>query len=130
MVNCQFIKPIVGSENNSLPRYAYTPEAVRPYLEYARKIYANYLLDRPRRTSQSDWPKKGGPEPFDQHVWPYQFAGILGAEENELTCGSIAVVLTAPESPATKYRKRARRSGGFRFWLLPTWSRRNCFRPY
>jgi L-alanine-DL-glutamate epimerase-like enolase superfamily enzyme len=70
-------------DSERLHRYAYSPEAVRPHREYARKIYANYLLDHPRRTSQSGWPKRSEPEHFDQHVWPYQVAGILRAEEDQ-----------------------------------------------
>ncbi len=66
-----------------LQRYQYTPEAVRPHRDYARAIYANYLLDRPRRTNQGGWPKRNKPEHFDQHVWPYQVASILGAEQDQ-----------------------------------------------
>jgi L-alanine-DL-glutamate epimerase-like enolase superfamily enzyme len=64
-------------------RYRYTPEAVAPHREYARKIYNNYLLDRPRRTNQAGWPKQQRGERFDRHVWPYQVSHILGAEEKQ-----------------------------------------------
>jgi hypothetical protein len=66
-----------------LERYRYTPEAIRPHREYAREIYAHYLLDRPRRTNQSGWPKRHKPEHFDRHVWPYQLAHVLGAEQEQ-----------------------------------------------
>jgi L-alanine-DL-glutamate epimerase-like enolase superfamily enzyme len=62
-------------------RYRYTPEAVAPHRNYARQIYANYLLDRPRRTNQAGWPKRGNAERFDRHVWPYDLSHILGYEE-------------------------------------------------
>ena len=42
-----------------------------------------YLLDRPRRTNQSGWPKRDKPERFDRHAWPYDVAGILGAEGDQ-----------------------------------------------
>jgi hypothetical protein len=66
-----------------LERYRYTPEAVAKHREYAQRIYANYLLDRPRRTNQAGWPKRQRAERFDRHTWPYQVAHILGAEENQ-----------------------------------------------
>jgi len=66
-----------------LARYAYNAASVLKHREYARKIYANYLLDRPRRSSQSGWPKRQKAERFDRHTWPYQVAEILGAEENQ-----------------------------------------------
>jgi L-alanine-DL-glutamate epimerase-like enolase superfamily enzyme len=66
-----------------LERYRYTAEAVAPYREYAQKIYANYLLDRPRRLNQAGWPKRQKAERFDRHTWPYQVADILGAEEDQ-----------------------------------------------
>lgn len=66
-----------------LERYRYTPEAVAPHREHAREIYANYLLDRPRRTTLAGWPKLQPAEHFDRHAWPYQVADILGAEEGQ-----------------------------------------------
>ena len=64
-----------------LEKYRYTEEAVRPHREYAQEIYANYLLDRPRRTTQSGWPKPPGPETFHRHAYPYSLTQILQAEE-------------------------------------------------
>jgi len=66
-----------------LNKYRYSEEAVRPHREYARKLYDNYQLDRPRRTTQSGWPKKGGPEQFDRHTYPYAVSHVLGAEEKQ-----------------------------------------------
>ena len=66
-----------------LERYRYTSEAVAKHREYAKKIYANYLLDRPRRKNQAGWPKRQKAERFDRHIWPYQVADILEAEENQ-----------------------------------------------
>jgi L-alanine-DL-glutamate epimerase-like enolase superfamily enzyme len=66
-----------------LERYRYTPAAVAPHRAYAKKIYADYLLDRPRRTSQSGWPKEPGAETFSRHIYPYSLAHILGGDEAE-----------------------------------------------
>ncbi len=66
-----------------LEKYRYTPEAVAPHREHARAIYANYLLDRPRRASLSGWPKRQSAERFDRHAWPYEVASILGAEDGQ-----------------------------------------------
>lgn len=66
-----------------LKRYCYTPNAVAAYRDYAKKIYANYLLDRPRQTNQAGWPKRQKAERFARHTWPYQVAHILGAEEGQ-----------------------------------------------
>ena len=70
-------------DNERIERYRYTPESVARYRGFAQKIYANYLLDRPRRTNQSGWPKHAKPERFDRHAWPYDLAGILGAEGDQ-----------------------------------------------
>lgn len=70
-------------DNERIERYRYTPESVARYRGFAQKIYANYLLDRPRRTNQSGWPKHDKPERFDRHAWPYDLAGILGAEADQ-----------------------------------------------
>ena len=70
-------------DSERLERYRYTPEAVAPHREYARKIYENYLLDRPRRTNQSGWPKRQKAERFDRHVWPYQLSRILDTDEKQ-----------------------------------------------
>lgn len=66
-----------------LERSRFTREAVALYREYAKKIYQNYVLDRPRRTNQAGWPKRQRAERFDRHTWPYQVAHILGAEESQ-----------------------------------------------
>ncbi len=66
-----------------LEKYRYTPEAVAPHREHAREIYADYRLDRPRRTSLSGWPKSGKAERFDRHTWPYEVASILGSEDSQ-----------------------------------------------
>lgn len=66
-----------------LKRYRYVPKVVAKHREYAQKIYSNYLLDRPRRTNQSGWPKFQAAERFHHHTYPYQVAHILGTEENQ-----------------------------------------------
>ncbi|MCZ6677081.1 MAG: mandelate racemase/muconate lactonizing enzyme family protein, partial [Candidatus Poribacteria bacterium] len=66
-----------------LEKYRYTPESVAPHREYAMKLYANYRLDRPRRTTQSGWPKQAGPETFSRHIYPYSLAQILDAEADQ-----------------------------------------------
>ncbi len=66
-----------------LERYRYTEETVARYREYAHKIYANYLLDRPRRTNLAGWPKRQIAERFDRQTWPYQVAHILGIEKDQ-----------------------------------------------
>jgi L-alanine-DL-glutamate epimerase-like enolase superfamily enzyme len=68
-----------------LERYRYTPEGAAKYREYARKIFSNYLLDRPWRTNQAGWPKRQKAERFDHHTWPYQVAHILGTEADQET---------------------------------------------
>jgi hypothetical protein len=67
-----------------LERYRYTPESAAAHREYARQIRENYILDRPRRTSQSGWPKRQAVERFDRHAWPFQLSDILddGAEQD------------------------------------------------
>jgi L-alanine-DL-glutamate epimerase-like enolase superfamily enzyme len=70
-------------DKERIERYRYRPESVAKYRDFAHKIYANYLLDRPRRTNQSGWPKRDKPERFDRHAWPYDVAGILGAEGDQ-----------------------------------------------
>jgi L-alanine-DL-glutamate epimerase-like enolase superfamily enzyme len=64
-------------------KYRYSPDAVAPHRAYSRKLYDNYLLDRPRRTTQAGWPKPPGPEHFDRHTYPYSVSHILGAEEDQ-----------------------------------------------
>ena len=66
-----------------LEKYRNTPEAQAPHREYSRALYANYLLDRPRRTTQAGWPKPPGPERFDRHTYPYALAHILGGEDRQ-----------------------------------------------
>ena len=66
-----------------LERYRYTEESVAKYRAQARKIYDNYLLDLPRRVSQSGWPKHEKAERFDRHTWPYAVAHMLGAEQKQ-----------------------------------------------
>jgi hypothetical protein len=70
-------------DKERIERYRYRPESVAKYREFAHKIYANYLLDSPRRTNQSGWPKRDKPERFDRHAWPYDVGGILGAEGDQ-----------------------------------------------
>jgi len=77
-----------------LEKYRYSAEAVAPHREYAREIYANYLLDRPRRTTLSGWPKQQAEESFDRHLWPYEVASILGSEDRQ----DIDVELTGEQS--------------------------------
>ena len=77
-----------------LEQYRYAPESVKPHREYAREIYANYLLDRPRRTTLSGWPKRQAAERFDRHAWPYEIASILGAEDEQ----EIDIELTGEQS--------------------------------
>jgi len=64
-------------------KYRYTAEAVAPHREYAKKLYANYRLDRPRRTTQAGWPKAPGPERFHRQTYPYSIQQILGAREDQ-----------------------------------------------
>ena len=66
-----------------IEKYRYSAEAVAAHCEYSRKLYDNYLLDRPRRTTQAGWPKPPGPERFDRHTYPYSVAHILGAEKEQ-----------------------------------------------
>jgi hypothetical protein len=66
-----------------LARFRYTPEAVAMHHQLARKLYANYLLDRPRRKTMSGWPKRQAAERFDRHAWPYEVASIVGAEQKQ-----------------------------------------------
>ena len=77
-----------------LEMYRYSPEAVAPHREHARTIYANYMLDRPRRTTLSGWPKRQAAERFDRHTWPYEVASILGSEDDQ----DIDVGLTGEQS--------------------------------
>ncbi len=77
-----------------LEKYRYTPEAVAPHRKHASEIYANYLLDRPRRTSLSGWPKRQAAERFDRHAWPYEVASILGAEDEQ----DVDIELTGDQS--------------------------------
>ena len=66
-----------------LEKFRYTEEAVRPHREYARELYAHYHLDRPRRTTQSGWPKPPGPETFQRHAYPYSLAQVLQGERKQ-----------------------------------------------
>lgn len=66
-----------------LAKYRYTPEAVEPHRAYARRLYADYRLDRPRRTTQAGWPKPPGPERFDRQAYPYDVSNILGARQEQ-----------------------------------------------
>ncbi len=66
-----------------LEKYRYTEEAVQPHRQYARKIYDHYQLDRPRRTTQSGWPKPSGPEHFDRQTYPYAVSHILQAQDTQ-----------------------------------------------
>ena len=77
-----------------LEKYRYTPEAVAPHREHAREIYSHYLLDRPRRTTLSGWPKRLAAEQFDRHLWPYEVASILGAEDGQ----DVDIELTGEQS--------------------------------
>lgn len=70
-------------DRERLVRFRYTKEAVALHQAYAEKIYANYVLDRPRRTSQSGWPKLQIAERFDRQSYPYQLAGILGVQHKQ-----------------------------------------------
>jgi len=66
-----------------LRRFCYTPEAVAPHRDYAKTLYANYQLDRPRRTTQAGWPKSAGPERFHRQTYPYSIQQILGARDDQ-----------------------------------------------
>jgi L-alanine-DL-glutamate epimerase-like enolase superfamily enzyme len=63
-----------------LERYAYNHVAAAPYRAQSQALYANYLLDRPRTTTQAGWPKAGGPEHFDRQTYPYRIDQILNAQ--------------------------------------------------
>ena len=63
-----------------LAKYRYSPESVNPHRDYATKLRANYLLDRPRRTTQAGWPKEPGPEQVGRLTFPYSVGHILGAD--------------------------------------------------
>lgn len=64
-------------------QFRYTDAAVGPHREYAGELYASYLLDRPRRTTQAGWPKRSGAEMFQRHAYPYSLTEILGAKEDQ-----------------------------------------------
>ncbi len=66
-----------------LRKHRYTPEAVAPHREHAKRLYADYRLDRPRRTTQAGWPKPPGPERFHRQTYPYSIQQILGAQESQ-----------------------------------------------
>lgn len=66
-----------------LERYRYTPEAVAPHRAHAQEIYADYTLDKPRRTTLAGWPKRAAAERFDRQTWPYEVASILGAHDEQ-----------------------------------------------
>lgn len=63
-----------------LAKYVYNEQAIGPHRAHAQKLYANYLLDRPRTTTQAGWPKSGGPERFDRQAYPYRLDQILEAQ--------------------------------------------------
>jgi hypothetical protein len=66
-----------------LERFRYGEESVGPYRDYARNLYDNYLLDRPRRKTMSGWPKPAGPERSSRHVYPYDLRGVLGLDPGQ-----------------------------------------------
>jgi hypothetical protein len=66
-----------------LAKYRYCEQAVAPHRAHAMKLYDNYLLDRPRRTTQSGWPKPPGAERFDRHAFPYDLRGVLGLDAEQ-----------------------------------------------
>nr|MDQ2830355.1 mandelate racemase/muconate lactonizing enzyme family protein [Chloroflexota bacterium] len=66
-----------------LERYSYSAERVRPYSDFARRLYDNYVLDRPRRKTMSGWPTSAGAERAARHVYPYDLSGILGLDQEQ-----------------------------------------------
>jgi L-alanine-DL-glutamate epimerase-like enolase superfamily enzyme len=66
-----------------LERYGYTEKHIRPHREFARGLYDNYLLDRPRRKTMAGWQKDPGPERLSRHVYPYDLTNILGLERRQ-----------------------------------------------
>jgi hypothetical protein len=64
-----------------LARYSYTEEHIRQHREFARRLYKNYVLDRPRRKTMVGWPKEPGPERLSRRVYSYDLTNILGIEE-------------------------------------------------
>jgi L-alanine-DL-glutamate epimerase-like enolase superfamily enzyme len=66
-----------------LARYSYTEEHIRPYREFATRLYNNYVLDRPRRKTMAGWPKQLGPERLFRRVYPYDLTNILGIEQTQ-----------------------------------------------
>lgn len=66
-----------------IEKYRYCEEAVAPHRAYAKQIYADYRIDRPRRTALSGWPKPPGAETFDRQSYPYDLSKVLGAIEHQ-----------------------------------------------
>ncbi|MAE64434.1 MAG: hypothetical protein CMJ18_09205 [Phycisphaeraceae bacterium] len=64
-------------------KYRYTKEAADAHKAQEQKLYSNYMIDRPRRTTQSGWPKPPGPESVDRHFFPYEIAKIFGEDETQ-----------------------------------------------
>jgi hypothetical protein len=63
-----------------LVRYEYTAEAVARHGDYAKKLFADYRLDRPRRRTFAGWPKEPGPERVDRLAYPYDLTAMLGLD--------------------------------------------------
>jgi len=59
--------------------YLWTDNRALEFRKQTDALYANYLLDRPRRRTMSGWPKEPGPERFDRHAYPYDLGSILGS---------------------------------------------------
>lgn len=66
-----------------LERYRYTEANILPHRAYSKQLYANYLLDRPRRKTMAGWWKEAGPEHVSRRAYPYDVASILGAEASQ-----------------------------------------------
>lgn len=63
-----------------LEAFRWTEERARPHREHAERIYASYLLDRPRRRTPAGWPKRQSVETFDHHTYPYDVTSALEIE--------------------------------------------------
>jgi L-alanine-DL-glutamate epimerase-like enolase superfamily enzyme len=70
-------------DRERLDRYRYSEEAVRPHREFAKRIYDNYVLDRPRKRTMAGWHKLPGPERMSRHVYPYDLTNILGLHQSQ-----------------------------------------------
>lgn len=66
-----------------LKQYRYTRDTVAGHRAYAEKIYANYILNRPRRFTMAGWPKLEKKERFDPHAFPYDVGNILGSDPTQ-----------------------------------------------